>query len=549
MKNDIKVLAAILLVTILIRIPFTPHEIGYDSFRTHWMAESILKEGTAKWIVHPASLFGLYPYSYPSFVPYMLAILSVVLGISIKFTILIYSILLSVISILFMFIFARFGYKKIEIAIFSSLFFVISPIFLDFTIWSASTRNLFITLMPLLLFLLLKYEKTRKNTFLALSLLLFFIEALTHRLFIYLIGFFIIPFFITKIYVQLRDLQKINIIDRHVHIIASLIFLVLFAIQFSKISLFCHLQYNYIQGLFFTAGTYEDFLSCNLSRPVLLFNMMIDYVSRNGLPFIFAPVAAILWISKIRRRDYSFPELFFVTSLLATSSLSILGTYTTLFFLPVFSLMSAVGLDYVSHRISKKKLSTHALVAFFLLTSILFSSFMNIYWLTKVEDSTQNNKWMREGTNTVTQFLNKNPEYGMLSIDRRVGMQLRALTNYQVLPYSFFNMELFAFDHINSNNLDSELSIKPSLSTNYFWTLETEFDPETDWSTLIQSNINSEEGINLVQRYDVHYIVANELAEYLPYKPHWIFYKDVFNASNKIYDNGVEGVWVLTYSH
>ena len=64
----------LILLNIAVRIPVTPHEIGDDTFFIHWMAQSILEEKPAMWLVHPASVFGLYPYSYHSFVPFLLSI-------------------------------------------------------------------------------------------------------------------------------------------------------------------------------------------------------------------------------------------------------------------------------------------------------------------------------------------------------------------------------------------------------------------------------------------------------------------------------------------
>ena len=85
------ILLLLILLNIAVRIPVTPHEIGCDSFFIHWMAQSILEEGTALWLIHPASVFGLYPFSYPSFVPFLLATISNIMGLEIETIILIIS--------------------------------------------------------------------------------------------------------------------------------------------------------------------------------------------------------------------------------------------------------------------------------------------------------------------------------------------------------------------------------------------------------------------------------------------------------------------------
>jgi hypothetical protein len=60
-KKTYTILLLLVLLNIAVRIPVAPHEIGNDSFFIHWMAQSILEEGIALWLVHPASVFGLYP--------------------------------------------------------------------------------------------------------------------------------------------------------------------------------------------------------------------------------------------------------------------------------------------------------------------------------------------------------------------------------------------------------------------------------------------------------------------------------------------------------
>ena len=55
------------------------HEVGADSFVIHNLANSISDYGTAKWIIHPLSYFGLTPLSYPCAVPYILSGISRIL--------------------------------------------------------------------------------------------------------------------------------------------------------------------------------------------------------------------------------------------------------------------------------------------------------------------------------------------------------------------------------------------------------------------------------------------------------------------------------------
>ena len=72
----------LLLLNIIIRIPSIPHEKGYDSFFIHSLANSISYAGVAQWWINWMSVFGLYPYSYASAVPFTLSGISQLTGIS-----------------------------------------------------------------------------------------------------------------------------------------------------------------------------------------------------------------------------------------------------------------------------------------------------------------------------------------------------------------------------------------------------------------------------------------------------------------------------------
>jgi len=71
-KTSYGLIAFLVLLNVALRYPTTSHEVGVDSFVIHGLANSISENGYAKWVVHPLSIFGFYPYSYPSGVPYLL---------------------------------------------------------------------------------------------------------------------------------------------------------------------------------------------------------------------------------------------------------------------------------------------------------------------------------------------------------------------------------------------------------------------------------------------------------------------------------------------
>ena len=152
------VLVAMAFGSLAMRYP-TGHEVGVDSFAIHTMAESIVVTGDAAWILNPLSYFGLYPVSYPSAGPFLLASLSLTTGIEIEGSILVSSLLLGVAGILTSYIMAREFRRSGSFALTVAFVYAFAPRFLASNLWQASTRNLFMALLPLFVWALLRFQR------------------------------------------------------------------------------------------------------------------------------------------------------------------------------------------------------------------------------------------------------------------------------------------------------------------------------------------------------------------------------------------------------
>jgi len=74
------------------------HEAGSDTTFIHTLANSLSERGTASWILHPLSYFGLYALSYPSAMPFLFASLAEVSGVSVEGSILLTGLGFSVVA-------------------------------------------------------------------------------------------------------------------------------------------------------------------------------------------------------------------------------------------------------------------------------------------------------------------------------------------------------------------------------------------------------------------------------------------------------------------
>jgi hypothetical protein len=89
----------LILLTLILRYPTTPHEIGWDSFTIHILANSISTFGYANWWVHPLSIIGAFPNSEVSAVPFILSGISQSTNIDMESVILLYCLFLGFFSI------------------------------------------------------------------------------------------------------------------------------------------------------------------------------------------------------------------------------------------------------------------------------------------------------------------------------------------------------------------------------------------------------------------------------------------------------------------
>ena len=188
----------LIILTIVVRTNFE-HQVTFDSFTNHAMAESISIHGYAKWILHPASLFGYYPLSYPSGLMYLLSVISTISGISMDYTILFFSIFIGISSVLALFCVV---YKMIDFttAYLSSLIFSLSPYFLYYTSWNASGRIMIVFFSIIMLFCIIKFiEQENLKSRMKYGILIFLIVIygfLFHRtaqlLSVYLLAFVVV---------------------------------------------------------------------------------------------------------------------------------------------------------------------------------------------------------------------------------------------------------------------------------------------------------------------------------------------------------------------
>ncbi len=148
--------ACLIILNVIMRYPATPHEIGWDTFGIHILANSISEFGWARWWVHPLSIFGMYPYSYASSIPFLVSGISQCTGIDMEWTAWLVCMLTGIFSILFAYVMAG-AINDDDVFKFLVAFgYSISPIILTYSTWQLSTRGLFMILLPISIYSIIK---------------------------------------------------------------------------------------------------------------------------------------------------------------------------------------------------------------------------------------------------------------------------------------------------------------------------------------------------------------------------------------------------------
>jgi len=147
-------LAAMTVVNLLFRFPLdAPHELGADTTFVHSLADGIMIDGRAAWIVHPLSYFGLYALSYPSAMPFWFSSASELSRAPLEVSTLTFGWIVSVVACWGGFLFARALRRDDAFALLVALLFPLAPFFIKDTFWVASTRGFVVGMLPVFLLL------------------------------------------------------------------------------------------------------------------------------------------------------------------------------------------------------------------------------------------------------------------------------------------------------------------------------------------------------------------------------------------------------------
>jgi len=277
----------------VVRYPLVEHErYQADSYFIHFLSQAIVDDGYAQWAFHPLSYFGYYPLSYPMAVPFLLAELSELTGLSIEVSILVANICFAAVFCIGVFVLARQFMQRPEYALLVTLFAILGARFVDTSYWDGSARGPIAVLIMLTVFAFLRAASTGQNRLFIVGILFGFACFATHHMAVLLVlfglGYALAAFQIHYLFVKFkRERRKLAIAFN------SMVAIMIAVVAFGFFDFFGELAEANLQK--------TSLFDINPPAVSILLNAAVSYANQIGfiLPFAFLGIYTLLRRSRL----------------------------------------------------------------------------------------------------------------------------------------------------------------------------------------------------------------------------------------------------------
>lgn len=500
----------LILLNFIIRIPSVPHEMGNDGFTIHILANSVSISGYAGWWAHPSSIFGFYPYSYASAVPFIISGISQVTGVEMEIVVWAFSVIIGLFSAFTAYILAKIIWDNDIFKFLVAFSYSFSPGILNFSTWDISTRGLFFVLLPLFIYFLIKILKSKtKSDLIRISLLFFTLFVLLMATHHYI--FMTIPIIISFIIVAMSDKLGIH--------------------RFFKTSDY-EINITFLLGLF--AMLFIPFFTGMLisgSRYGALNGLLENGIRYSGVLFIFT-IPGLIYLSF--KNNKKLEEWFVLFTLLMIMPLLYQETYIHYFIIILSSVFLSIAMINVI-EIGKKKKYAIYFVIIMLLISTSFSSYFQ-HWNSRGKpkfymSETKYNVglWAKENIN-----VNKN----LVAYDELTGRMVLAVSEVPTLLGDAPDAMLtYGFINKTKINVSMNSPFRKEFYTDNPYILISREDAYEDYYGLRYYPIDKA-GV-LLHRYNLSYVIINSLTA------DNLFINTVQEIKDNIYNNGQILLWRL----
>jgi len=504
-KANYCILLALVFITIVFRFPIgVNHEMGSDTTYVHTMANSIVQDGYAKWILHPSSYFGLYALSYPSAAPFMLSSVFLVTDVSIEGVVFLLGQILAIVGVISIYIMAKLIRDDDIFAHSIALLFTLAPFYIKDTAWVASSRGLVVALLPFFFLLLVKHMKTRDIRYLILSLAVFLLLGSLHRMGLLVMLIFIAYILALPLHLVTQRLRfSLTKLERPMRFalvfLALAAFLSIFYIQF---------QFPGISGANVVEQYESGALLSGRSFPALLINMAVSFVGRVGLLLPLAPIGLIAYAWK---RPKESVDKFFLLVVFIFLPLLSLRDYIIEFTIPIFGLLVVTGAISLTMMLRKRRQLGAVFLASLLVASVYFSWEMRYRW----RDLYVTDKPIPDAVYDAGLYI-LHREWGTIATNAGLtGGRLAAISGMPNLPLGgasthWISSQQLMWDYVNGADLEVRLIDLTSISfdTDQIYVPLRVPNAELQWELIFVYG-NPTESVSLMNFYRVHFVASD----------------------------------------
>lgn len=520
------ILIFFILLNFIYRYPFFDHENGWDSFKIHWYAESIIDHNFIVWSLNPLSLFGFFPLSYSSGIPVILSEMAIFTQITMESLIFLFCIIEAIISVLFSSMLIRHLSKSKYNFYFYILIFTSITILLDYTKWTITTRGPFLIILLLFFYLLARYFKTKDKRDLLFLILISTLLCTIHNLFVFMI-LFIIAFIIYGFFKNKRSsiINTTTFRSLYIMLVLGFIFLPMI-INFNSI-------FNYYPKI-------QNFLSYSIY-------LILSYSSKIGISVVFFLMGVFLII---RKRNHTESEKIHILLLLLFSPFITIYIYTPIPFILITTFFSMYSLKYLI-TLFKSKINRNAIFSIVSMLIIIWAfSIQNIeFGFTRQSNYIPQNSMTDDTYNTgiyIKNYLKKNESFDANTytlIDR-----IEAISNRNTIPQG--GPDILLFDY--NISADIKISLKPINQWLDGGPYKLDYPQRQDyiwWYPLTKLKSNDPHVISMISVFNIKLICIDKsfkdkqsIAE--EYQ-HSLFYATINKTQYKIYENDQETLWII----
>jgi len=359
---------SIVLIAIAVRYPLVEHERNQtDSYFIHQLSYSIVDSGYAKWTFSAFSYVGYYPFSYPSGMPFLVAEVSSLTGLSIESCILLTDFVLASLFCLVCFVLARQFLRRPEYVLLATLLVTLGSRFVDTSYWNASARGPFVVLFTLVVFLSFRAVAMGQNRLFILAGILAVGCLAMHHMAVLLVLFgigYLLAAFETHYFLERFSLHR-----RRMAVafnVVSGLSIVVFVVGFSE--------------RFGTPGfsSFEEtsLLDINPTALSIILNMAASYTNQIGFILLFA----LMGIPSLFRSSRLCIETLFPLAVLIVF-IPVLGSglYVSMLLAPVVAILGTMWIAKLLES-SRRRLTVLSIIALLIVSSAALPMWSTQRW-------------------------------------------------------------------------------------------------------------------------------------------------------------------------